>query len=341
MNILTLFSDGGYPSGIPFDKPVIRFYALFILGGALLALLLSNYRAYKEGYDMSFFNMVFLIAFPCGIIGARIWYVIASWSKEFANQPFYHVFEIWSGGLAIQGGAIGGILAGVLYVLFARKGVPILKATDLAVPTILIAQAIGRWGNFFNSEVFGHEVTLEAWNFLPSFITNNMAGSMSGGITISSDAIAAPLFLIEGIINLMFYFVITQGLPALEGKHYQNGDQSFFYFIAYGIVRLIMEPLRNPAFIMGEENGNKATYNSMIMAIAFIVIGVLLIALNHILRYLKKINKIKYPPSIQRFLDKRKVVEHVKTEQEDSASFSAKDFEILNQNKKEADDDKG
>ena len=308
MNFLTLYSDGGYPEGIPFDEPVVRFYALFILAGALLALVISNYRAYKEGYDATFFSMVFLVAFPCGIIGARIWFVIASWAQEFANAPFYHVFEIWEGGLAIQGGAIGGILAGVLFVFFARKGMPILKATDLAVPTILIAQAIGRWGNFFNSEVFGHAVSLEAWSFLPGFITNNMVGDMSAGVTIPSSGIAAPLFLIEGLINLMFYFVITDGIKAVEGKHYKDGDQSFCYFIAYGIVRLILEPLRNPAFIMGEENGDKSTYNSMIMAIVFIAVGVLLIVLNHLLRYLYDKKIITLPASVEQYFASRKMV---------------------------------
>lgn len=323
MNFLTLYSDGGYPEGIPFDEPVVRFYALFILIGALLALAISNYRAYKEGYDATFFNMVFLIAFPCGIIGARIWYVIASWSQEFANAPFYHVFEIWTGGLAIQGGAIGGILAGVLFVFFARKGMPILKATDLAVPTILIAQAIGRWGNFFNSEVFGHAVSLEAWSFLPGFITNNMIGKMSSGVIIPSSGIAAPLFLVEGLINIMFYFVITEGLKATEGKYYKDGDQSFSYFIAYGIVRLILEPLRNPAFIMGEENGDKSTYNSMLMAIAFIIIGVILIIANHLFRYLYAKKILVLPAPFEKYLASRKVIK--KTEASDHENSNSKD----------------
>lgn len=306
---LTRYTDGGYPQGIPFDSPVIHFYAIFILIGAVLALLLSDYRAYKEGYDPSFFNIVFLIAFPCGIIGARIWYVIASWSQEFANQPFYHVFEIWNGGLAIQGGAIAGVLSGVLFVKFARKGMPVLKACDLAVPTILIAQAIGRWGNFFNSEVFGHAVSSEAWSFLPNFITDNMIGKMSAGVVIPDSSVAAPLFLVEGIINLMFYFVITKGVTMLEGHFYEDGDQAFCYFIAYGFVRLILEPLRNPAFIMGEENGDVTSYNSLIMAIVFIAIGALLIALNHILKMMSKLGMLDNVPIINKFIAKRETID--------------------------------
>ncbi len=329
MTLYTIYPEG-YPAGIPFDDPVIRFYAIFIIVGAILALLLSNYRAYKAGYDPKFFNMVFLVAFPSGIIGARIWYVIASWSTEFANQPFYRVFEIWNGGLAIQGGVIFGVLAGVLFVKFARKGTPVLQATDMAVPTILIAQAIGRWGNFFNSEVFGHAVSLDAWSFLPSFITNNMTGTMTGSVTISSGAVAAPLFLIEGVINVAFYFIITEGIKALEGKHYKLGDQSFFYFVAYGITRLILEPVRNTAFIMGEQDGDYSSYNSLIMAIIFIVIGVLLIVLNHVLRYLSKKGKLDNVPIINKFLDKRDE-EQLVAETKTPDGFSNEDLEKLSQ----------
>lgn len=304
MNILA------YINGIPTENPVITFYALFIVGGAIVALLLSNYRAKQDGYEFSFFNTIFLVAFPCGIIGARIWYVVAQWSSEFANAPWYHVFEIWQGGLAIQGGAIAGVLAGVLYVFFRRKGTPVLKCTDFAVPTILVAQAIGRWGNFFNQEVFGQEVSLMGWSFLPSFITNNMQNGTSGmigahNVIVGEGNIVAPLFLIEGIINIAFFFLITTGLESLEGKHYKNGDSTFFYFIAYGITRFVLEPMRNQHFIMGSSEDKQA---SVSMAIAFISIGLILFVLNHLIRYLddkKKLEKVPVLGSMSRYFKER------------------------------------
>lgn len=275
-----------YWQGLPVDNPIIHFYAVFILIGAGLALFLSSYRAHKKGYDWSFFLTIFVVAFPCGIIGARIWYCIASWN-EFANDPI-SVFYIWKGGLAIQGGAIGGVLAGALVAFFRRKGTPLLQCTDFAVPTIIVAQAIGRWGNFFNQEVFGHAVSNTAWAFLPNFITNNMTNGnlpmLGGNVRIPDGAIAAPLFLVEGVINIAFYFLMTSGLEALEGKHYKNGDSTFAYFISYGIIRLILEPLRNPAFIMGGADSPR----SWGMAIAFIAIGLFCIFMNHLLRYLDK-----------------------------------------------------
>lgn len=298
-----------YPQGIPFNNPnpPVRFYGIIIVLGAILCLVVSNLRAHKDGYDYHFFDSIFFVAFPCGIIGARIWYVIASYELEFAGKSFLDMIAIWDGGLAIQGGAIFGVLAGCIYVLLRRKGTPLLKATDFAVPTILIGQAVGRWGNFFNQEVFGHNVLASNWNFLPSFITNNMnslpvSSTMWSGVSVPEGAIAVPLFLIEGVINLLFYYLIAHALPDVLGKRYRNGDATFAYFIAYGFVRMCLEPLRNPAFIMGVESpsGNgvydlsRGAEKSLIMAIAFIAFGVVAIILNHVICHLVSAGKIKW-----------------------------------------------
>lgn len=282
MNALA-YAQGFLPNSD--GEPIIRFYAIAILLGALVALFLSSYRAHKDGYDWTFFGTIFLVAFPCGIIGARIWFVIAEW-KNFAADPFPAVFEIWRGGLAIQGGAIGGVLAGALVAFFFRKGTPLLKCTDYAVPTILVAQAIGRWGNFFNQEVFGHAVTPQSWSFLPGFITYNMQngnlqmGGQNG--VLPSGSIAAPLFLVEGMLNVAFFILITKGLTSALGKRYKDGDSTFAYFIAYGLVRFLLEPMRNSQFIMGGVEDQKSTG----MAVAFIAIGAVLIIINHVLRLL-------------------------------------------------------
>lgn len=298
-----------YYYGIPFDHPVIRFYAIAILLGALLALFLANYHAHQDGFDWHFFDTIFLVAFPCGIVGGRIWYVIASWQSEFLPvyeeegfwAGFGNMFAVWNGGLAIQGGALLGIISGVIYAATRRKGTSVLRIMDYAVPTILIAQAIGRWGNFFNQEVFGHAVLPEAWDFLPDWILNNMQNgnkTMLSGVALPDGSIAAPLFLVEGVVNLMFYFLLRYGMPALMQKHYCHGDSSFGYFIAYGITRMILEPLRNPAFIMGTDNvtSSHTDYKSFFMAIAYIIIGILLIAVNHLLRYLARKGKFDKHP---------------------------------------------
>ena len=172
-----------YPlyNGISFTQGLVRpgqtsniaFYALCILSGAILVYFLCDHYMYKEYGQHGILESTFFVAFPAGIIGARIAYVIGNWSKEFAGQPFWHVFAIWEGGLTILGGAIAGIVVGALWYMWRNKGKSIWIPFDIALPAILVAQAIGRWGNFFNCEVHGLAVDVEAWKWLPEIIWRN------------------------------------------------------------------------------------------------------------------------------------------------------------------------
>ncbi|MCI2068134.1 MAG: prolipoprotein diacylglyceryl transferase [Bacilli bacterium] len=260
----------------------ITFYALCLLSGGLIALYLSNYRAHKKGMPMDVFSTVFLWAFPGGVVGARIWYVIATWpgaNGEYAND-FLAVFRTWEGGLAIQGGAIGGALVGLLVVIFRRKGWDLFEAADCAGPTILIGQVIGRWGNFVNQEVYGQIVDVSAWGGLPSFINQRM---MIGG------SYRVPLFFLEAMINLGGYFFLTRFVPLVFSRHYRKGDQMFLYFSWYGFVRVLLEPLRDKQFNMGAETtGNIKDMQAVIMGIIFIVAGVLAVVANHLVRDIKE-----------------------------------------------------
>ena len=262
------------PKGIPFESPLVAFYAIFILSGAFLAYTLTEREFIKLGKKKGFIEDVFIIAFPAGILGARLWYVWGQWQLEFANQPFWKIFAVWEGGLAIMGGALGGALAGVLYVYFKRKDIPIIKALDLAVPTILVAQAIGRWGNFFNQEVYGAIADVDAWMWLPTFIREQM--TINGSFRI-------PLFLIESMINLSGYFVIRFGIGEGLKRFLKQGDLALMYLVWYGLTRGIMEPLRNPIYNMG----NSGDW-SFIWGWVFFSVGILAIIANHMLLKPKK-----------------------------------------------------
>lgn len=271
----------------------IAFYAVCILGGAILAYKLSQYFLKKKGYDPNALETLFYIAFPAGIVGARLWWIIAE------GKPFGDIYKIWEGGLAIQGGVLLGVIAGVIFMVTKRKNIPLLLATDCIVPNILLAQAIGRWGNFFNQEVYGYCV--ERWNWLPTFITDRLSIRLNlegnGWMTLSNgnyvylceggaSQMVLPLFLIESVLNTIGFFVIVYGIPALfkfisnktKGKiKLANGDLMCSYLIWYGIVRAVLEPLRNVEFIMGTTNPDAAagSMTSVIMSIGFIVLGVL------------------------------------------------------------------
>lgn len=256
----------------------IALYAVFILGGALLVLGICDHFAYKYYGEHSLLYTCFLIAFPSGIIGARAWYVILDISDNGANsiytQDWTKIFDIRSGGLGIMGGAILGIVAGVSVMLVLKYGLKrkpytkmnYLHVADFIIPTILIAQAIGRWGNFFNNEVNGNLVDINSFAFLPTFIKNQMAFADHGRTMAPIGQIFLPLFFIEFCTNIIGYFVLYYGFGRgffskytikfinLFSKNDQkiikhetyhaDGSLNGGYLIWYGATRAILEPLR-------------------------------------------------------------------------------------------------
>ncbi len=279
--------SNGFVSPDSSNSPNIAFYALCILSGAIYVYFLCDHKLYIEYGKHGIVDSTFLVAFPAGILGARIFYVIGNWSVEFAGQEWWKVFAIWEGGLTILGGAITGIVVGVAWYIWRNKGYNIWLAVDLIVPTILIAQAVGRWGNFFNCEVHGVLSPISYWKWLPDVIEMNARYSSSNGWAPEGQ-LYVPLFFIECITNLFGYFVIAHVFGKALRKYTQLGDLAFGYVMWYGLTRVFMEPLRDTAFNMGK-NG----YWSWIWSLIFVLFGALAIAINHIVRYFKKPKQIK------------------------------------------------
>ena len=281
----------GFVSPADIAKPNIAFYAICILSGAIYVYFLCDHKFYLEYGKHGILESTFLVAFPAGIIGARLFYVIGNWNVEFAHDVWYKCFMIWEGGLTILGGAFMGIVVGVAWFMWRNKGYNIWLAVDIIVPTILIAQAVGRWGNFFNIEVYGKLSSVDNWWWLPRFIVNNYMYDNSGNL-IGDNMMHVPLFFIECITNLLGYFVLDHVFGKALRKYTQLGDLAFGYIIWYGLTRLFMEPLRDTQFNMGS-NG----YWSWIWSLAFAIGGSLAIGVNHLVRYLmnkKDVNKLAH-----------------------------------------------
>lgn len=273
------------PTSIGIGDFQVTFYSICILTGAVLALVIGMFRVKKLGYDPHRLENLFLVAFPAGLIGARLWYIICQW-HEFAPAFEKGFFQgigglfgisesgIQIAGLAIEGGAFVGIVVGILFVMKYRKEMKALDVADVVIPGILLAQAIGRWGNFFNQEVYGQIVDSQPWSWLGNWFVEQM--------TINGH-FRQPLFLIESSINILGFFVLTFGIGNKYLKKYLvPGTVSFCYFIWYGTVRAILEPLRDQAFIMTD-------YVSVVTSIVFVVFGVLGIILLYLYKfYLKK-----------------------------------------------------
>ena len=260
----------------PGTHPTIAWYAICILSGAVFVYVLCDHLFYKEYGKHGILESTFLVAFPAGILGARIFYVIGQWDAEFAAHP-EKIIQIWNGGLTILGGAFMGIVCGIAWFLWRNRKYNIWLAIDLIVPTILLAQAIGRWGNFFNCEVHGIEMSEQAWSWLPTFIFKNIHFGLGNGTPASEGNVFVPLFLIEGIANVFGYFVIAHLFGVKWRKYTQIGDLGFGYFIWYGLVRAILEPMRHSSFIMTD-------LWSWYWSLLFIFGGALGIVINHVVR---------------------------------------------------------
>lgn len=275
------------PSGLH-----IAWYGVIMVFAALVAYWISDHRFYQKYHKHGILDSLLLVAFPCGVIGARIWYVVGNWngdtgggiafSKIIGTSEWWRIFAIWEGGLTILGGAVGGIIAGVIFMMIRRKYVDVRWAMDMIVPCILISQAIGRWGNFFNVEVYGDVTSTSSWSFLPTFIQMQMSYN-GNGTHLGAGQMHVPLFLIESLINIAGYFIIAYLVPFIWKKHRPNGSLAACYMLWYGVVRMIMEPMRDPNYNMGS-NGMWSFWNSMI----YIFIGIAMIGGFFLLDYLKK-----------------------------------------------------
>ena len=282
---LILFTEGfahhiplgeALPNGISFTQGLVRpgessgftikFYGILIVCGALFPLAITDHMFYKKYGAHNLADSLFIFAFLMGVVGARLWFCLVLEPEWYLAHPA-DILKITNGGMAIQGGALLGIIAGVSFVLIFRKYIDIRYAMDVAIPTILIAQCIGRWGNFFNQEVYGAALGTDALGFLPTIIRNNM---FIGG------EYRVPLFLIEGAINLAGYFIIRYFFGKLCHCHTGLGYQASFYLIWYGMVRAILEPLRE-GFTLNVGSSEAYGYmQSWIVSFVMIGVGILL-----------------------------------------------------------------
>ena len=192
----------------------IHWYAICIVSGLLLAVYLAQRLAPEKGINPEHILDFILLAFPIAIVGARLYYVIFQWSYYSQNPS--EIFAIWNGGIAIYGGLIAG--AAVLYWFAKRHAIAVLDFLDIAAPGVMIAQSIGRWGNFVNQEAYGKAVS--QLNYLPEIIRQQMF--IDGSYRV-------PTFLYESLWNLVGFSIIL-GLRYFN-KGLRQGDVTSFYLI--------------------------------------------------------------------------------------------------------------
>lgn len=233
----------------------IYWYSIFILTAVLLGYnIIINYCK-KINYQASnIIDMLFYL-FIIAIIGARLYYVIFNFSM-FKND-LIGIFQIWRGGLAIYGAIIAGIIY-IYYYCYKHK-LNFIKVLDIFSLSLLLGQAIGRWGNFFNSEAYGGITTYEALKdlMIPEFIIKGM---------YIDGAYRHPTFLYESLwcfIGVLILMRIRKRQSTIVGK------QVCFYLIWYGMGRFIIEGLRSDSLYIGNFRV------SQIVSILMVIIGIL------------------------------------------------------------------
>jgi phosphatidylglycerol:prolipoprotein diacylglycerol transferase len=261
--------------GIPL---VVRWYGVIIVGGALLAGRIAAGRAARRGYDPEHIWNMLLITLACGIAAARAYYVFFEWER-FAGRPWLEIINPagGGGGIAIHGALIGSITSGVIYTLWHK--LPTLEFVDITVPTILIGQAIGRWGNFMNQEAYGRPttlpfgVTIDADHRLPPY--NDMA-------TYPPDTLFHATFLYESLWNLAG-FGLLMWLERRLRDWRRPGDLGLFYAIYYGVGRLWIEGLRTDSLCTNGIGGScsDALRTAQVVSLLLIVGGLIGLFINH------------------------------------------------------------
>lgn len=236
----------------------IKWYAVIITFGMILAFFYARSRAKVEGitdddiYDVTLWCILF------GIVGARLFYVFFSDTKYLVTdgdlwhnikETFLGVINIREGGLAIYGGIIVGVLTG--YLIARRKRIRFPVLADVAAPAIMIGQIVGRWGNFFNVEAYG-DVTTLPWRMCSNSIARSLYDD--GKITLEAatqikDGLLGvhPTFLYESLWNLIGFVLIA----VFYKKKKYNGQVFLFYATWYGLGRFFIEGLRTDSLMLG------------------------------------------------------------------------------------------
>ncbi|NOV89122.1 phosphatidylglycerol:prolipoprotein diacylglycerol transferase [Clostridium acetobutylicum] len=212
----------------------IRWYGILIATGVILGLFMaySNSKLREIEYD-SVLDII-LISLPIGIIGARLYYVIFQFKSY--NGNIIDMINIRNGGLAIHGGLIFGCLAAYIYSRY--KKLSFLKLMDIAAPSIILAQALGRWGNFFNGEAHGGPVTYSFIEKFPKFIQK--------GMTIDG-MYYNPTFLYESTWDFVTFIILMLLIRKCKNK----GVVFFGYVGLYSLGRFFIEGMRTDSLMLG------------------------------------------------------------------------------------------
>lgn len=237
----------------------VHWYGLLIVSGIILAYFVGQREAMKRGLPEEFLADLLLWAVPISIVCARIYYVTMRW--DYYGQNPEKIIEIWNGGIAIHGALIGAFITA--YIFTRERNISFLKVADIAAPSILIGQIIGRWGNFMNQEAYGGPVSREFLENLrlPDWIINQMYVEELG-------TYVHPTFLYESVWNFIGLIILL----VLRKVNLNRGEIFFGYIIWYSFGRFYIEGMRTDSlYLVGDLR------SAQVVSIIGIVVGLVAI----------------------------------------------------------------
>ena len=277
----------------------ISWYGVIIGTGFLMAIAVATANAKLRGFDSDFIYDLIWWVFPLSIIGARAYYVIFDWDTF---DTFWEMLAIWHGGMAIYGGVIGGLIGLIICCLIKKKN--IISAMDIAAPSLILGQSIGRWGNFINVEVYGFEVTNKAWQWFPF------------AVKVKDGTYHLATFFYESVLNLGGFFLLLTMLRRSKEK----GIVVSTYLLFYGLVRICLESLRIPEYILYIEGTNIPI--SSVVSACVILIGAVWLAVILIRKYVN-IGKLKRVKELASGIDGTSIVSETETYNKEEKSIKS------------------
>lgn len=252
----------------------IYWYAIIIVFGIFAGFLYASYFCKKENTDTEVLYDVLLLGLPCGIIGARAYYVIFNF--ELYKNNLSDIFKIHEGGLAIYGGVMCAFLSAFVYC--RRKKVNPWQIFDYGSAGFLVGQCIGRWGNFVNQEAFGTNSD-GLFCMKGNIITKALEELKQSGVDINPEMGVHPTFLYESLWNFLGIILIR-----FVFKYKKNHGEAFsFYLVWYGVGRFFIEGMRTDSLMLFN------TFRiSQIVAVVCIISGITVFVKKRNIRFVKK-----------------------------------------------------